>query len=668
MISKVYENKYGLIKWNCITSDLEVAKTDTIYLANKATGSLIINIQEPSNSLIWNNENKEWIPYAVNGEGISDEEVKALAGEKINELVNSGTLQSQIITDKSINANEKIVDGSITKELLDDNIKLEISEVEKLSSQLDNKANKNEVFSMANMGQDIKEAMTGGSVAVVGKNAVLNDNIVDGQITYNKTNFMGNNIGTNKLKTQSATNDGNKNWFEVYLEKNKTYKLTHENGGYSGCAIDIFKHDKSSSILNLVNWSVFNGRVGVDFNTDNIQTGWYYLRFQVPNQEEANKTKYLTGFQIQEGTVKLPYEDYKEFLYFYDNVDTTKNISNKGISIEKTDFIFNQNLSFTFKDGYTVDENSGSEAPSSTRKGDWTYYEVYPNMTYYFNFKVRIMQYDKNKNYISYVDKANNHASSFYTVPSNVKYIRINVDKNLVNENLVFIPSDEEVTYENAILPTLEQTLLLKKGKKSIFEGKKMCTDGHSIVAQGLWQGYLVNELGVEFIKNCGVGGTSIVNMCSDERVDKIPLETELLLLMAETNDHEQNVPLGNINSIHDNTTYYGAYQLWLDKIYAKIPNATIIIIGSPFKYVEYDLNSHGLILEDYRNATKEIARKYGYLYIDLRGRMNVNYLNYEKFIPDKVHPGMYGAKEMADIIVGDMKRINKINYTIQYS
>ena len=47
---------------------------------------------------------------------------------------------------------------------------------------------------------------------------------------------------------------------------------------------------------------------------------------------------------------------------------------------------------------------------------------------------------------------------------------------------------------------------------------------------------------------------------------------------------------------------------------------------------------------------------------------MNVNYLNYEKFIPDKVHPGMYGVKEMADIIVGDMKRIDKINYTIQYN
>lgn len=58
------------------------------------------------------------------------------------------------------------------------------------------KADKNEVFTMANMGQDIKEAMTGGSVAVVGKNTILTDNIVDEQVTPYKTNFAkyGNNI------------------------------------------------------------------------------------------------------------------------------------------------------------------------------------------------------------------------------------------------------------------------------------------------------------------------------------------------------------------------------------------------------------------------------------------------------------------------------------------
>ena len=57
-----------------------------------------------------------------------------------------------------------------------------------------NKADKNEVNSkiwhMSNMGQDVKEAMTGGSVAIVGENAVLEDNIVDGQVTPPKTSFM----------------------------------------------------------------------------------------------------------------------------------------------------------------------------------------------------------------------------------------------------------------------------------------------------------------------------------------------------------------------------------------------------------------------------------------------------------------------------------------------
>ena len=63
-------------------------------------------------------------------------------------------------------------------------------EVKELSSQLAHKANLNSVFSMANMGQDVKEAMTGGSVAVVGKNTVLSDNIVDKQITPKKTSFI----------------------------------------------------------------------------------------------------------------------------------------------------------------------------------------------------------------------------------------------------------------------------------------------------------------------------------------------------------------------------------------------------------------------------------------------------------------------------------------------
>ncbi len=51
-----------------------------------------------------------------------------------------------------------------------------------IKKEINGKASKNEIFSMANMGQDIKEAMTGGSVAVIGNNSVYANNIVDGQI------------------------------------------------------------------------------------------------------------------------------------------------------------------------------------------------------------------------------------------------------------------------------------------------------------------------------------------------------------------------------------------------------------------------------------------------------------------------------------------------------
>lgn len=46
------------------------------------------------------------------------------------------------------------------------------------------------------LSQEVKESMTGGSVAVVGKNTILNENIVDGQISVYKTDFfdLGNNL------------------------------------------------------------------------------------------------------------------------------------------------------------------------------------------------------------------------------------------------------------------------------------------------------------------------------------------------------------------------------------------------------------------------------------------------------------------------------------------
>lgn len=77
--------------------------------------------------------------------------------------------------------------------------------------RLNNKRDRNELITNEDLSQEVKEQMTGGSVAVVGKNSVLNENIVDGQISPSKLSFYSQ--GVNKFngdfKQVSMLDDGN---------------------------------------------------------------------------------------------------------------------------------------------------------------------------------------------------------------------------------------------------------------------------------------------------------------------------------------------------------------------------------------------------------------------------------------------------------------------------
>ena len=117
-------------------------------------------------------------------------------------IIEKNEIQDDIIKelrDLYLEFNEKGIDEKIVKEkvnyFIENSVKIQniisklsrnSNNIENIKSELDTKANLNSVFGMANMGQDVKEAMTNGSVAVVGKNSVLRDNIVDGQVTFEK--------------------------------------------------------------------------------------------------------------------------------------------------------------------------------------------------------------------------------------------------------------------------------------------------------------------------------------------------------------------------------------------------------------------------------------------------------------------------------------------------
>ena len=92
----------------------------------------------------------------------------------------------------------------------------------KIDSQIKEKANYNTVWNMSNMGQDVKEAMTGGSVAVVGKDSILSENIVDNQVTPQKTTFRKINKNKNQFNPQELIRNGFYN-NGSFIESNTVY-------------------------------------------------------------------------------------------------------------------------------------------------------------------------------------------------------------------------------------------------------------------------------------------------------------------------------------------------------------------------------------------------------------------------------------------------------------
>ena len=102
------------------------------------------------------------------GQGLEEQVAKRLL-----ELINNGTLG-------------KLINETLLKDI---NIKVDNFKVE-VNEQMETKLDKDGIITMANIGQDVKEAMTGGSVAIVGRNTVLTETIVDNQVNQYKADFI----------------------------------------------------------------------------------------------------------------------------------------------------------------------------------------------------------------------------------------------------------------------------------------------------------------------------------------------------------------------------------------------------------------------------------------------------------------------------------------------
>lgn len=155
-------------------------------------------------------------------------------------------------------------------------------------------------------------------------------------------------------------------------------------------------------------------------------------------------------------------------------------------------------------------------------------------------------------------------------------------------------------------------------------------------------------------------GGTLIDgNMCTQDRVDNVPTDTDVIIILGGANDSTSDGSMAD--SAAENTTFYAAYKLMIERLYARIPSARFIIMGMPYHQTAdstYDLTG------DYqlrRDAIKNIAYHYGFPYIDLRKECGWNALNYSTYLQDTVHPNAAGAKRMAEVIIGVLKSITEL-------
>ena len=205
-------------------------------------------------------------------------------------IIDKDNIQDQLIKELRelyLEFNEKGIDEKIVKEKVNYFIEnsIKIQNINKKLLQHENeiveKADKvdtykkidvdNKVWSMANMGQDVKEVLTGGSVAVVGENAVLTENVVSKQITKEKTNFY--NFYENLLNP-TPLHEG-KVWYwsssEGLIVKDSSGHNAHERIKLYGGVTYSFKDIRGSSLLVSLDLKTKIGEV----STNAMFTGTY---------------------------------------------------------------------------------------------------------------------------------------------------------------------------------------------------------------------------------------------------------------------------------------------------------------------------------------------------------------------------------------------------------
>ena len=200
------------------------------------------------------------------------------------------------------------------------------------------------------------------------------------------------------------------------------------------------------------------------------------------------------------------------------------------------------------------------------------------------------------------------------------------------------------------------------KGATVVFEGDSITDSNFSESYNGKsWADYLAIKLAFGKIVNPSLGGSTISNTHVNENGQIItritntnyPSDTKLFFLFAGTNDWNNNVELGTVDST-DSSTILGALNNCISTIQSKLPEATIVVMTPMHRSGMRTAKRTAGTLSEVAIAYEKVCERWGVDCINTLKTFGINAYNpsvasmYYIEKEGQLHPSPLGHKRIA--------------------